>query len=59
MDWSGVPERVATLRAHPHSGGIFGASGHRFLLEPTLSAADVADLEAYLDVTLPDDYGRS
>jgi hypothetical protein len=56
MDWSGVRERVATIREHPGSGEIFGAKGHNFRLEPPLSVADVAEIEAYLRVSLPDDY---
>jgi hypothetical protein len=56
MDWSGVRERVAVLREHPAGREVFGASGHNFALEPPLSAADLADLEAFLQITLPDDY---
>ncbi len=56
MDWSGVRERVAAIRAHPGSGEIFGAKGHRFVLEPPLSFVDLADLEAHLGITLPDGY---
>ncbi len=56
MDWSGVRERVAALRAHPGSGEIFGAKGHGFVLESRLTTADLRDLEAWLAITLPDDY---
>jgi hypothetical protein len=60
MDWSGVRERVAALRERPRSNEIFGANGgtngHGFRLEPRLSPSDLAALESWLAITLPDDY---
>lgn len=55
-DWSGVPERVAALRAHRLRHDVFGSSGHDFVLEPPLTADEVAELESWLGVALPDDY---
>jgi hypothetical protein len=56
MDWSGVRARVTALGEHPGRDGIFGASGHRFALAPTLSGTDLTDLETWLAITLPDAY---
>ncbi len=56
-DWSGVRERVAALSEHPRRSDVFGASGHGFVLLPPLTGAELGDLEAWLGVFLPDDYG--
>ncbi|WRZ95203.1 SMI1/KNR4 family protein [Streptomyces sp. NBC_01007] len=55
-DWTGVRDRVLALAAVPGSDKVFGARAHGFALDATLTAAEVADLEARLDVDLPEDY---
>ncbi|WP_035803001.1 SMI1/KNR4 family protein [Kitasatospora mediocidica] len=55
-DWTGVRDRVLALTAVPGSDKVFGARAHGFALDATLTAAEVADLEAWLDVDLPEDY---
>ncbi|MEY2242417.1 SMI1/KNR4 family protein [Streptomyces sp. BF23-18] len=55
-DWIGVRDRVLALAAVPGSDKVFGARAHGFALDAVLTAAEVADLEARLDVDLPEDY---
>ncbi|GAA2395661.1 hypothetical protein Cme02nite_56010 [Catellatospora methionotrophica] len=57
-DWTGVRERVEALRARPGSERLFGADTHGFTLAPALSGDELADLETWLGVRLPDDYRR-
>ncbi|GIF96531.1 SMI1/KNR4 family protein [Catellatospora citrea] len=58
VDWTGVRERVESLRARPGHERLFGAESHGFTLAPALGPDDLADLEARLGVELPDDYRR-
>lgn len=55
-DWTGVRERVLALAAAPGSGEVFGATGHGFALDAPLTAAEVADVEGWLGVELPEGY---
>ncbi len=55
-DWTGVRDRVRALAAEPGNDEVFGARAHGFALDAPLTAAEVADLEAWLDVDLPEDY---
>ncbi|GAA3198952.1 SMI1/KNR4 family protein [Dactylosporangium siamense] len=54
IDWSDVPGRLARLAAHP--GTTFGADAHRWRLEPPLTPAELAALEAQVRVELPAAY---
>jgi hypothetical protein len=54
--WAGVRQRVEALRSRGASGTIFGASAHRFVLDPALTMDELAELETYLGVTLPVEY---
>jgi hypothetical protein len=51
-----VVERLERLAASPDAGKIFGSLGHKWRLEPPLSAAEVADVERQLRVELPGEY---
>ncbi|HEY0698134.1 MAG TPA: SMI1/KNR4 family protein, partial [Micromonospora sp.] len=57
---SGVAERVRALADRPGADSVFGATmgrfGHRFQLEPPLTATELADLEGRIRVRLPEDY---
>jgi SMI1 / KNR4 family (SUKH-1) len=55
-DWSDVRERLARLAAESDAGKIFGSGSHRWQLEPPLSAAELAEVEAQLQVELPGEY---
>ncbi|MBL7628388.1 SMI1/KNR4 family protein [Frankia sp. CN6] len=55
-DWSDVRDLLARLAAEPSAEKIFGASGHQWLLEPPLTAAELAEVEAQVRVELPSEY---
>ncbi|MFD8749877.1 SMI1/KNR4 family protein [Kitasatospora sp. NPDC059577] len=56
--WVGVRERVRALAAASGAGSrpVFGAAGHGFRLDPVLSPAELAELEAQIGVRLPQEY---
>ncbi|WP_432102283.1 SMI1/KNR4 family protein [Streptomyces sp. bgisy091] len=54
--WMGVRERVLALIAAPAGDRVFGATGHKFLLEDPLTPAGLADLESQTGVSLPGEY---
>ncbi|MFB7476077.1 SMI1/KNR4 family protein [Kitasatospora sp. NPDC056184] len=57
--WAGVRERVQALAgtsAAEAGRRPFGAIGHRFRLQPVLSPAELAGLEAQIGVRLPWEY---
>jgi len=54
--WSGVRELVARFAALPEAVNVFGANGHEWSLEPPLTTAELAVVEAQLQVELPDEY---
>ncbi|MEU4558961.1 SMI1/KNR4 family protein [Actinoplanes sp. NPDC023936] len=56
IDWSDVRPRVAALAARPGLDRAFGWRWHEGLLEPPLTAAELADLEAQLGIELPGEY---
>ncbi|MFF0560725.1 SMI1/KNR4 family protein [Streptomyces sp. NPDC004266] len=56
QQWAGVRQRVEALGASPASDEVFGARGHRWVLEQPLSHAELAELEAQMKVTLPEEF---
>ncbi|MFC6506612.1 SMI1/KNR4 family protein [Streptomyces plicatus] len=56
QQWADVRRRVAALGASPASNEVFGALGHRWVLEKPLSDAEVAELEAQIQVRLPEEF---
>ncbi|AVH58174.1 MULTISPECIES: SMI1/KNR4 family protein [Streptomyces] len=54
--WVGVRERVQALGGVGAGDRVFGGLGHKFFLEDPLTAAQLADLEACMGVTLPEEY---
>ncbi|MEU1482819.1 SMI1/KNR4 family protein [Streptomyces sp. NPDC005752] len=54
--WAGVRQRVHSLVAAPGSDRVFGAVGHKFFLEDSLTPVELADLECQLGVSLPEKY---
>ncbi|MEW2290559.1 SMI1/KNR4 family protein [Streptomyces sp. NPDC047841] len=56
QQWVGIRQRVEALRTSPASNDVFGALGHKWVLEQPLSHAELAELEAQMKVTLPEDF---
>jgi len=56
LDSADVRRRIEALRANKRAKDVFGASGHGFKLERTLTAAEVEAAEGQWGVTFPDDY---
>ncbi|WP_433828444.1 SMI1/KNR4 family protein [Actinoplanes sp. CA-015351] len=56
IDWSDVRPRVAALVARPDLSRAFGWDSHQGVLEPRLTADELAELEAQLGVELPGEY---
>ncbi|MFF2135185.1 SMI1/KNR4 family protein [Streptomyces sp. NPDC058193] len=54
--WAGVRERVEAAGAGPRGGDVFGALGHRWVLEDPFTQDELAGLEAQLGVRLPEEY---
>ncbi|MET8772196.1 SMI1/KNR4 family protein [Streptomyces sp. NPDC004658] len=54
--WVDVRQRVETAAAGPGSGKVFGALGHRWILEDPLTQDELAELEAQTGVRLPEEY---
>ncbi|WP_405861846.1 SMI1/KNR4 family protein [Streptomyces sp. NBC_00090] len=56
QQWAGVRERVEALGMSPASNEVFGALGHKWVLEQPLNHAELAELEAQMGVRLPEDF---
>ncbi|WP_042379431.1 SMI1/KNR4 family protein [Streptacidiphilus melanogenes] len=56
QDWTGVRKRILELGALPPSQKVFGALGHRWMLEDPLGEDEIAELEAQIGVRLPSEY---
>ncbi|GHJ96568.1 hypothetical protein SNE510_60870 [Streptomyces sp. NE5-10] len=56
QQWAGIRQRVEALKASPAGSDVFGARGHQWVLEQPLSHAELAELEAQMKVTLPEEF---
>ncbi|HEY8984852.1 MAG TPA: SMI1/KNR4 family protein [Streptomyces sp.] len=54
--WAGIRERVEAAGAGPEGHKVFGAFGHRWILEDPLTPDGVAELELQMKVRLPEEY---
>ncbi|GAA2782996.1 hypothetical protein GCM10010521_72050 [Streptomyces rameus] len=54
--WVGVRQRVEAAGAGPGSSKVFGAPGHKWVVEEPLTRGELAELEAQTGVRLPEDY---
>ncbi len=54
--WAGLRRRVEAAAAGPAGGEVFGAFGHRWLVEEPLTLGELAELEAQAGVRLPEEY---
>jgi hypothetical protein len=54
--WAGVRQRVEAAGAGPEGGKVFGALGHKWVLEEPLTRGELAELEAQIGVRLPEEY---
>jgi hypothetical protein len=51
-----IHKRLAELRDLDPELTLFGAKAHRYQLQPTISAADVADYEQQKSISIPEEY---
>ncbi|MFJ7416243.1 SMI1/KNR4 family protein [Streptomyces sp. NPDC098077] len=54
--WVGVRRRVEAAGAGPSGSKVFGALGHRWIVEDPLPQGELAELEAQMGVRLPEEY---
>ncbi|MFJ8661874.1 SMI1/KNR4 family protein [Streptomyces sp. NPDC093795] len=54
--WVGVRRRVEAAGAGPGGSEVFGASGHKWVVEEPLTQDELAELEAQIGVGLPEEY---
>lgn len=54
--WVGVRQRVEAAGAGPSGSKVFGALGHRWIVEDPLTQGELAELEAQTGVRLPEEY---
>jgi hypothetical protein len=54
--WAGVRERVEAVSARPAGSEVFGALGHKWVVEEPLTQGELAELEAQIGVRLPEEY---
>jgi hypothetical protein len=54
--WVGIRERVEAVGASLGSREVFGALGHKWVLEEPLSPDELAELEAQMKVQLPEEF---
>jgi hypothetical protein len=54
--WAGVRQRVEAVAAGPGGGKVFGAPGHKWVVEEPLTRDELAELEAQTGVQLPEEY---
>ncbi|MFF4590461.1 SMI1/KNR4 family protein [Streptomyces sp. NPDC001388] len=54
--WTGVRARVMALGAQRAGSEVFGALGHRWVLEEPLTEDELAKLEGQIGVRLPEEY---
>ncbi|MEW2636354.1 SMI1/KNR4 family protein [Streptomyces sp. NPDC048389] len=54
--WVGVRQRVEAAGAGPSGSKVFGALGHRWIVEDPLTQGELAELEAQAGVRLPEEY---
>ncbi|MDX6258559.1 MAG: hypothetical protein QOH84_247 [Kribbellaceae bacterium] len=55
-DWSDVPDRLKRLTRAPFASAVLGSELHHWKLESPLSLGELAELEAQLQVELPEGY---
>ncbi|MEV3993578.1 SMI1/KNR4 family protein [Streptomyces sp. NPDC049837] len=56
QEWTGVRQRVEALGTSPESKEVFGALGHKWVLQEPLSHAQLSELEAQMKVRLPEEF---
>ncbi|SED03151.1 SMI1 / KNR4 family (SUKH-1) [Streptomyces sp. 3213] len=56
QQWVGVRQRVEAAAAGPAGSKVFGALGHKWVVEDPLTQGELAELEAQTGVRLPEEY---
>ncbi|WP_199551877.1 SMI1/KNR4 family protein [Streptomyces sp. N35] len=54
--WVGIRQRVEAVGASPRSREVFGTLGHKWVLEQPLSPSELVELEAQMNVHLPEEF---
>ncbi|MGI5460850.1 SMI1/KNR4 family protein [Streptomyces sp. CA-249302] len=54
--WVGIRQRVEAAGGGPGGDKVFGAPGHKWVLEEPLTQDELAELEAQMGVRLPEEY---
>ena len=56
QQWVGVRQRVEAVAARPAASKVFGALGHKWVVEDPLTQGELYELEAQIGVHLPQEY---
>jgi len=56
QQWAGIRQRLDAAAAGPASGEVFGALGHKWVMEDPLTPAELVELETQTGVRLPEEY---
>jgi hypothetical protein len=56
QQWVGVRQRIEAVAARPAGSKVFGALGHKWVVEDPLTQGELVELEAQIGMQLPEEY---